>query len=148
VDHRPALLAQIDTFANKIAALHWGPSKTFLRRATNPRARPLLLRSNQNGRVTGVIERVREVGRTSVREMSDHERSGMAVAGTGVNVSLVASGTVRIARGATEVTEIVEETTEEKMTASVIARGKSGRENRPIKLMGRRNAPDVEAAPF
>jgi hypothetical protein len=90
---------------------------------------------------------VRGVEKMNTKATNGHERRGIAVDGTGANVNRALSGIVRIVRGARGATEIAEATTGGRMIASATVRERSGRENRRISLMWRRNAPDVEATP-
>jgi hypothetical protein len=90
---------------------------------------------------------VRGVEKTNTKETNGHERRGTAVDGIGANVNRALSGTVHIARGAIEATEIAEGTTGGRKIASATVRERSGRGNRQISLMEKQNALGVEATP-
>lgn len=145
VDHQPALLVQIATFADKTAALHWEPSTTSLRRAARRKVRRLLPRRQWSVRGNGAIERVRGAEMTSAKVTKSHERREIAADGTGASASPAPSGMAHIAaRGATENAAA---TIGGKMIASATARERSDHANLRISHTETRSAPDVEAAP-
>lgn len=153
--HLQALLAQNDMFVDRIAETHSEQSIPFFRRTARLKVHrqlvPLWSDQASVAKVNEVTERKRGgVGRTSAKETSVQEKRGMGVGGIASLEVLAVRGRVgvneraHIASVAREATETVEETSDAKTSANVIAKERNDPETRLNGRIAIRNAAGVK----